>query len=180
MVCSHTKGNGHLMNSIQCYTYFGQRPRGWVVSTGVSVAPCLNWLVNRFETRAGVIVPNTSPGVPLGKITPAVFGRLYMQLVPQDWDPLQTTATLAPGRDIYTLWLNIPPKHPIPSTLRAVGVTAPGLYRLIFDTAQFNGVHVWGVFVPHSVEDRGLKYGCTWGGLIQKPYIPKNAGGGNV
>lgn len=168
------------MNSIQCYTYFGQRPRGLFVSTGETVAPCLNWLVNRIENRAGVIVGNTSPGVELGKITPAQFGRLYMQLVPQDWDPLQTTATLSNGRDIYTLWVNIPPKHPIPRVLRPVGVCSPGLYRFMFDTSNLTGVTVWGVFVPHWENDRALKYGATWGGLKQKYNPPKTIGGGNL
>jgi hypothetical protein len=168
------------MGIIQCYTYFGQRRRGWFTPTGDTVAPCLNWLVNRFEPRAGVIIGDKTPVVQLGKITHAQFGRLYMLLVPQDWDPLQTTLTLQPGRDIYTLWLNIPPKYTIPAVLRPVGVSSPGLYRFVFDTAQIDGVDVWGVFVPHWEDDKGLKFGATWGGLIQQYNPPKNAGGGNV
>ncbi len=179
--CVHTqRGNGHLMNSIQCYAYFGQRPRGFFAPTGETVKPCLNWLVNRIENRAGVIIGATSPGVELGKITHAHFGRVYMQLVPQDWDPLQTTLTLKQGRDIYTLWVNIPAKHPIPPGLKPVGVNKPGFYRVIFDTAHFDGVQVWGVYIPHWDDDKGLKFGATWGGLVQQYNPPKTAGGGKI
>lgn len=137
------------------------------------VPPLLQWLTLRIEQRAQFITGAGSPGVSLGTITMESFTRLYMVSVSLDWDPLHTINTLLPGRDIFSLWVNIAPKERPNATLIKLGVDRAGFYRFHFDTSvcitqNKCDPRVWGVYVPHINNEKTLKPFATWGGLVQR------------
>ena len=159
------------------YDNITKRTRG-VYEPLETVPPLLQWLVRRIEQRSVFIIGAGSPGVDLGTIKQEIFTRLYMGSVSLDWDPLHTTRTLKPGRDIFSLWVNIAPKERPNATLKNLGVDRAGFYRFHFDTcfwANKQNVNVWGLYVPHIDNERTLKPYATWGGVKQRYIEYENA-----
>jgi len=153
-----------------CYHAITQGTKGVYEPLEV-VPPLLQWLVRRIEQRSQFITGEGSPGIHLGNIKPDQFTRLYMNLLPLDWDPLHTNATLRTGRDIFSLWVNVAPKERPNPTLKTLGVDRAGFYRFHFDTSIWANrfdVSVWGVYVPHIDNEQNLKPVATWGGLTQR------------
>lgn len=159
------------------YDTITQRTRG-VYEPVKTVPPLLQWLVRRIEQRSFFIIGAKSPGVDLGTIKQEIFTRLYMGSVSLDVNPMHTTRTLKPVRDIFSLWVNIAPKEHPNATLKNLGVDRAGFYRFHFDTcfwANKQNVNVWGLYVPHIDNERTLKPYATWGGVKQRYIEYENA-----